>query len=82
MLKYDVLVITYLISDFWRVSLMLVLMTLQLLTGPSYITSWHRPRRKRAFHYCCVLSLPWKHACLQNHYLAMLLFYSEAGDSE
>jgi hypothetical protein len=31
---------------------------------------WSRqgPHRKRPFHYCCILSLPWKHACLLSRY--------------
>lgn len=35
------------------------------------IISGYGLRRKRLFHYCCVCSLPWKHACLWSHYLAM-----------
>jgi hypothetical protein len=28
------------------------------------ITPQHGPHSKCLFHYCCVISLPWKHACL------------------
>jgi hypothetical protein len=37
------------------------------------ITSRHALRRKRPFHYCCILLLPWKHACLWSHYLAAVV---------
>jgi hypothetical protein len=30
------------------------------------ITSGHGLRRKHVYHYCCLLSLPWKHACLRS----------------
>jgi hypothetical protein len=30
----------------------------------------HWPQIKRRLHYCCMLLLPWKHACLQSRYLA------------
>jgi hypothetical protein len=35
------------------------------------ITSRHEPRRKRIFHYCYILLLPWKHTCLRSRYLAV-----------
>jgi hypothetical protein len=36
-----------------------------------FISSWHGPRRKRLFHYCCSLLLQWKYACLRSRYLAL-----------
>jgi hypothetical protein len=39
------------------------------------ITPRHVPRRKRLYHYCCVLSLPWKHACLRSHNLTMVVVW-------
>jgi hypothetical protein len=40
-----------------------------------FITSCHELGRKRLFYYCCILLLPWIHACLQSHYLAMAAVY-------
>jgi hypothetical protein len=43
---------------------------LQLITDPT-CNILARTKQKHFFHYCYIPLLQWKHACLQNHYIAV-----------